>query len=325
MESRRISVDVMVEAKLGIDIENSELAIPVYSPEGELLFYKYRRSPWRDNGPKYRYDKGATAALYGAELLKNLADHEEVVITEGELDALALRSLGMNAVSTTGGSGTWKEEWAELLARFKVVIAYDADGAGAEGAIRVAGMMPEARVAWLPVYYGKDPTEILAGVGGEEALKESLADAKKYVFPRTGTEDRVKKLLATAKKLRAERMAVMKDPIGSPLQIDAALAWIDREIQGERDMERRMQRPARDPNMQSEIERAKAHPIVKILKVNRDGFASCPFHTEKTASFKVYKDNHAYCFGGCGKRYDVLDIYMQIHGCDLKTAIKELS
>ena len=32
------------------------------------------------------------------------------------------------------------------------------------------------------------------------------------------------------------------------------------------------------------------------IRPNKAGFISCPFHNEKTASMKVYKDSY-YCFG----------------------------
>ncbi len=38
------------------------------------------------------------------------------------------------------------------------------------------------------------------------------------------------------------------------------------------------------------------------LDVNRGGFACCPFHNERTPSFKVYED-HFHCFG-CGAHGD---------------------
>ena len=44
------------------------------------------------------------------------------------------------------------------------------------------------------------------------------------------------------------------------------------------------------------------------LDVNRGGFALCPFHNERTPSFKVYED-HYHCFG-CGEHGDHVDFYL---------------
>jgi len=39
---------------------------------------------------------------------------------------------------------------------------------------------------------------------------------------------------------------------------------------------------------------------------NRAGFISCPFHSEKTASLKIFKDGGWKCFG-CGRGNSVID------------------
>lgn len=44
---------------------------------------------------------------------------------------------------------------------------------------------------------------------------------------------------------------------------------------------------------------------------NRAGFIVCPFHTEKTASMKIYTKTNTYkCFGGCGAYGGVIDWVM---------------
>lgn len=59
------------------------------------------------------------------------------------------------------------------------------------------------------------------------------------------------------------------------------------------------------------------------LAVNRAGFAVCPFHTEKTASLKVYP-NRFYCFG-CGAHGSVIDFVMQLFNLDFGAAIARLN
>lgn len=58
------------------------------------------------------------------------------------------------------------------------------------------------------------------------------------------------------------------------------------------------------------------------IKVNRNGFINCPFHTEKTASMKVYP-NSFHCFG-CGVSGDIFDMEMQLNRCDFRTAYELL-
>ena len=72
------------------------------------------------------------------------------------------------------------------------------------------------------------------------------------------------------------------------------------------------------------IARAKAYPIPDLIAVKR-GVAVCPWHDDHKPSLKYYpKDNHVWCFtedrGG-----DAIDVYMVLHNCDFKTAVKALT
>lgn len=55
---------------------------------------------------------------------------------------------------------------------------------------------------------------------------------------------------------------------------------------------------------------------------NKSGFIKCPFHNEKTASLKAYKDNF-YCFG-CGAHGDVISFVKNLFGVSFPDAIKKI-
>lgn len=59
------------------------------------------------------------------------------------------------------------------------------------------------------------------------------------------------------------------------------------------------------------------------LDVNRGGFACCPFHNERTPSFKVYED-HYHCFG-CGEHGDHIDFVQKLYGISNIEAAKKIS
>ena len=48
------------------------------------------------------------------------------------------------------------------------------------------------------------------------------------------------------------------------------------------------------------------------ITADKKGFARCPFHNEKTASFRVYPDGTFHCFG-CGAHGDVITFVMKIN------------
>jgi len=58
------------------------------------------------------------------------------------------------------------------------------------------------------------------------------------------------------------------------------------------------------------------------FQVNRKGFMPCPFHNEKTASLKIYR-NSFYCFG-CGAGNSVIDFVMLMENCSFEDAIRKL-
>lgn len=61
------------------------------------------------------------------------------------------------------------------------------------------------------------------------------------------------------------------------------------------------------------------------LQPNRKGFICCPFHNEKTPSFKVYKANGGYHCFGCGEHGSVIDFVMRYFDLSFKEAIKKLN
>ncbi len=128
-----------------IEGDDRKIIIPVKG------FNKYRTYPEKN----YFYDKGFSAALFGIE---QIGSSRWCVLTEGELDALRLASLGIPAVSGSGGAKTFKDEWISELPQY-VFICYDTDDVGVEAAKKIHWKIPNSRVVKLPV--GKDVTEYL--------------------------------------------------------------------------------------------------------------------------------------------------------------------
>ncbi len=59
------------------------------------------------------------------------------------------------------------------------------------------------------------------------------------------------------------------------------------------------------------------------LAVNRSGFILCPFHTEKTASCKLYSKRFR-CYG-CGEHGSVIDFTAKLFGLGIVDACKKLN
>lgn len=61
------------------------------------------------------------------------------------------------------------------------------------------------------------------------------------------------------------------------------------------------------------------------FSLNRSGFCKCPFHSERSASFKAYSGNRGfYCFG-CGAHGSVIDFVMLYFGLSFKDALDKIN
>ncbi len=95
----------------------------------------------------FRNCKGRPLPLFNVSALSgNKADN--IIVTEGEFDVIALWDYGFraNVVSGTGGAGTWKEEWLDALEPYAgFYLAYDDDPAGDTGVEGVAAKLGKGR------------------------------------------------------------------------------------------------------------------------------------------------------------------------------------
>lgn len=268
------------------------IVIPIHYPDGTFCFNKYRRDPRIDLKPKYIYDKGSKAMLYGAEAI---GDAQTVLITEGEMDSLVARSAHIAAVSSTGGANTFLPEWAELLKGREVLVCFDNDNAGAEGMVKVLGLIPDAKIVFVPEQVGVKDISDYAARGGN--LHDLMRTARGY----TGIED--------VQEDKSQRDSVWLSTRFHDAYIEAHTPVVYANA-----------RP-RTGAVQGKVERAKAHPIHTLLKFNKDHKAPCIWHSEKSPSLHYYAaQNRVHCFG-CGKHGDAIDVIRQMRGCTFAEAV----
>lgn len=272
------------------------LVIPVSDTEGNHSFNKYRRSPLETGGPKYVYDRGAKATLFGFHKAKS---HKRIIVTEGELDALVWWSANIAAVSSTGGAMTFNEEWARLLEDKEVILCFDNDPAGGEGMARVLDMVPHAKILFLPDRPGIKDISDYASAGGE------LHDLLKTSIRFSSLEDVINN--------RSERASIW-------LSTHFHDAYIENHTRKE---EIKHTKRHDLSHISDKVTRAKAYPIDSLIEF-RQGKARCLWHHEKTGSMHYYDEsNRVYCFG-CSKGGDAIDVYMAMNGVSFKEAVEKL-
>lgn len=122
------------------------LTIPVGDIDNKLAFYKLKALPWSNAKNKGMVEpKGSDATLYGSPILK-IAGLKQVVICEGEPDAMVLNQANIPAVTSTAGAQSFHESWLEWFPpEIEVVLCFDNDDAGRQGRAKVQNMITELR------------------------------------------------------------------------------------------------------------------------------------------------------------------------------------
>jgi len=112
--------------------------IPVYM-SGFIVSFRFRVPPWRKSETKVFTLRGTGSHLFNLDAIQG--NTEEIVIAEGEPDALILDQAGIPAVGIPG-AGTFKEEWAKHFDHIDTIfVALDPDRAGRKGFQRISRML----------------------------------------------------------------------------------------------------------------------------------------------------------------------------------------
>lgn len=210
MVSRCLSLETIARAKIGFGkvsvkqgkdasgkdrwVERNALTIP-YFRDGQLISMKYKipNPPDPKTGAKVKdqYERrpgGAEKILYGLDWL---TDGAQVVIAEGELDALVLQQAGINAVSIPDGTGSASEKGDELSwldpveVYADIVVGFDADKSGKEAAQLLAARLPPRKVriaTWPAEGNAKDPTDF-ARMTRLDRVVQAIREAKRFEHP----------------------------------------------------------------------------------------------------------------------------------------------
>ncbi len=163
------------------------VAIPWPRADGQVTWHV--RHALDDGGPNGKrwswqaYDREALLP-YGADHLQTWVDrgHRVVVVTESEVDAVALLWCGVPAIAA-GSAGGWQGRWWSVLRGFERVVVWVEDG-GSLPLLRAVVQTrpadgPEVAVAHsLPG--PKDPGRILAAdpAGGPGVVRRAVQDAR---------------------------------------------------------------------------------------------------------------------------------------------------
>jgi len=154
IKERGISRAIIDAFKIGFD--GDRFWFPVKDETGAYVNvrrYKRNADAYKTIGYKTGYNK---CRLYPISALSE----NPIYIMEGETDMLLARSIGLNAITQTGGAGTWSKEFSPLFTDKDVVITYDNDKAGRVGAEQLCQILSSyansVKVINLPLSLDKE-------------------------------------------------------------------------------------------------------------------------------------------------------------------------
>lgn len=173
LQARGIDQDSAEKFRLGVvndsSFNNGRLAIPSLLPDGGVYSIRFRRLG--EDGPKYRGMAGVQTRLFNVRAVHEAGD--EIHVTEGELDAVILDSLGYNAVAVCG-SESWKRHHPRMLAGFQRVYVWgDGDDAGKKFSATVRDSLLTAKECKLDA--GADVTDTFMAYG-HEGIKKAMGE-----------------------------------------------------------------------------------------------------------------------------------------------------
>ena len=301
LNDRLITDEMISDFKLGYGkfYGNTWITIPIPHPAGHYSAIKLRRDPRLTNDEKNKfkmYPMGHSVTVFGLPFLfdENMSPTQDLdfVINEGECDSILLNSYGVPAITTTGGAGTFREEWIDLLQYCRrIFICYDLDKPGQDGASKVAKMIL-SKFPKKEVFNVNLPEEL--GKGGD------VTDYFKKFGPDIDT-------LIYSLSERVKRPAIKMSDYQDVIKPDGS--------------------SADGGNIsKSDIDRAAATDCEKFVKVERRSYetawAHCPFGCkDSNPSFCCYKGDrgsYSYC---CGFGGNAIDLVRKLHNMGFKEAV----
>lgn len=166
---RGIHTSTALRFELGWDKDRGThgvYTIPVRDLKGNIVsLRRYDLRPSTGRRKIWGVEGMNTPRLYPMRLLKD--DPEDIIICEGELDALITTQFGFPAITRTGSAKVWRSEWAKFFKDRTVYLCHDCDDAGQDGNRRVGRALKKVagdiRTIRLPYpvteKHGKDLTD----------------------------------------------------------------------------------------------------------------------------------------------------------------------
>lgn len=137
-EKRGLTLETV--EKFGIGFHEGRFTIPVRDATGRLVnVRRYKPNATEPKDKMMSWSRGTgTRRLFLPDVLEH---HDEVILVEGEMDAIIGQQYGLPTLSHTAGATAWDSRWNLDFEGKVVFVCYDCDDTGRRGARKVEGQL----------------------------------------------------------------------------------------------------------------------------------------------------------------------------------------
>lgn len=183
IESKGFCKDTLKMFNIGFDQKTNRLTIPIRDFNGELVGIK-GRATLQDQMPKYKSigDKEDSQPYYGF-FTTNINNYtfgldtaeKDVIICEGEFDAIALREKGFGGAVSIGTCSIRDKQIRDIRRKASsVVVLLDSDDAGVKGAKEIF----ESLDKYIPVKVAECPEGLDPAEMSKDQILEAIQNSK---------------------------------------------------------------------------------------------------------------------------------------------------
>lgn len=162
----------------GLELHTDERNYYIVWPDG--AYYKSRSKSSEDNSKKYYCPKGVPKPPFFIRSGKQFSWYKKaLMVVEGEINALSIaQCCSFIDILSPGGSGDFTSEKTKKALPFfqqynKILLIADADKAGAEAVMGLAGFLRSNGIKTYAKLMDKDANDLLTGEG-REALEKQI-------------------------------------------------------------------------------------------------------------------------------------------------------
>lgn len=183
-DRRGLSLETITRFQIGWAVDNRAYTIPVRNKQGDVVNIRfYKLDPGENRRKVWSVMGHGEPVLYPVAILD---DNREIVVCEGEWDALLTIQKGFAAITRTGAAKVWKDSWNPLFEDKCVFLCHDMDEPGQLGNLKAQSALKdyaaEVKIIKLPYRvtpdHGKDITDFWMAGFSPEDFKEFMNDSE---------------------------------------------------------------------------------------------------------------------------------------------------